>query len=133
MPIVNGDRAVYGNIRRSTGIFQNGNMIFSILAVLASIFIIYYFPRVNKSEWTIRLAMMLQLAGAIGNLIDRIRFGFVIDFISVLNFPVFNIADSCITIGVLVLLLGIITQEIQARKASKMLSSANQENITTSE
>jgi signal peptidase II len=46
------------------------------------------------------------LGGALGNLIDRIVFGPVTDFISVLGFPVFNIADSCITIGVGLLILG---------------------------
>lgn len=98
------------------GIFSDGNTFFLILAVLASIFIISFYPMIAKEEWSLRLAMIFQLGGALGNMIDRIRYGYVIDFISVKNFPVFNIADSCISIGVAILLLGILIQEIKLRK-----------------
>lgn len=98
------------------GIFSDGNTFFLILAVLASVFIISFYPMIAKEEWSLRLAMIFQLGGALGNMIDRIRYGYVIDFISVKNFPVFNIADSCISIGVAILLLGILIQEIKLRK-----------------
>ena len=55
--------------------------------------------------------MALQLGGAAGNLIDRFRMSRVTDFISVGNFPVFNVADSAITVGVLVLLVGVWARE----------------------
>lgn len=57
------------------------------------------------------LPIGLLAGGAIGNLIDRIRYGHVIDFISIGRFPVFNVADSCITVGVVVLLIGVWVQE----------------------
>jgi signal peptidase II len=98
------------------GIFSDGNTFFLILAVLASVFIISFYPMIAKEEWSLRLAMIFQLGGALGNMIDRIRYGYVIDFISVKNFPVFNIADSSISIGVAILLLGILIQEIKLRK-----------------
>ncbi len=79
------------------------------IAVIAAI--LYYYPRVDRSDWTLRLAMMLQLGGAAGNLVDRFRMGRVTDFISVGTFPVFNIADSAITVGVIVLLLGVWVRE----------------------
>lgn len=101
------------------GMFQNGNLVIMVLAIIASLFIIYYFPQIEKEEWPIRLAMIFQLAGALGNLIDRIRFGYVIDFISVGNFPVFNVADSSITIGVAILIIGIIIEELKDRKNSQ--------------
>ena len=63
--------------------------------------------------------MVFQLGGALGNMIDRIRYGYVIDFISVKDFPVFNVADSCISIGVAILLLGVLIQEINLRKANQ--------------
>ena len=99
------------------GFFQNGNSVIMVLAVIASLFIVYYFPQLDKSEWPIRVAMIFQLAGAVGNLIDRIQYNYVIDFISVGKFPVFNIADSSISVGVAILILGVILQEIQDRKA----------------
>jgi signal peptidase II len=94
------------NTGAAFGMFQGGNLVFSILAVLVTIAIIYYFPRVPASETTLRIAMSLQLGGALGNLVDRVTAGEVTDFISVLNFPVWNIADASITMGVVVLLLG---------------------------
>jgi signal peptidase II len=94
------------------GMFKGMGSIFMILAIIVSIAILYYFPRVPAVDWALRLAMGLQLAGAMGNLIDRVFFqGHVTDFISVGDFPVFNVADSSITIGVLILLLGISLQE----------------------
>jgi signal peptidase II len=51
------------------------------------------------------------MAGALGNLIDRLYRGYVTDFISVGRFPVFNVADSCITMGVVVLLVGMWIEE----------------------
>jgi signal peptidase II len=89
------------------GFFQEGAGFFTVLAVVVALLIIYYFPRIERSDWSLRLAMGLQLGGALGNLIDRLQHGYVTDFISVAQFPVFNIADTSITFGVIVLLLGI--------------------------
>jgi signal peptidase II len=58
----------------------------------------------------------MQLAGALGNLIDRMTIGHVTDFVSVGNFPVFNVADASITVGVGVLLIGMWVQEKREKK-----------------
>jgi signal peptidase II len=60
--------------------------------------------RRRTAPWPERLALALMLAGAAGNLLDRIFRGYVIDFIHVRWWPVFNVADICITAGVLLLL-----------------------------
>ena len=93
------------------GMFQGKGIIFTILASLVALVIIYYYPQVHESDWSLRLAMGLQLGGAVGNLIDRMTIGHVTDFISVGNFAVFNIADASITVGVAVLILGVWLQE----------------------
>ncbi len=98
------------------GMFQNGNLVFTILAVIVICAIIYYYPMVEAEDWTLKLAMGLQLAGASGNLIDRLMIGKVTDFISVGVFPVFNVADSSITVGVIVLLLGVWIKEQEEKK-----------------
>lgn len=87
------------------GMFQQGGGIFTILAVFVAAMIIYYFPRIGRGDWALRLAMGLQLGGALGNLVDRLQHGYVTDFVSVSTFPVFNVADSAITMGVVILLL----------------------------
>jgi signal peptidase II len=108
------------NTGAAFGLFQDSNTFFMILAVVAGLFILYYFPQVSPSDWPLRFAMVFQLGGAIGNLLDRILVGSVTDFISVFDFPVFNIADSSITIGVAVLLIAVVIQEIRNRKAEQL-------------
>ena len=104
------------------GLFQNGNLIFTILAFIVIGAIFYYYPFVQNEDWTLKLAMGLQLAGAAGNLVDRLMMGKVTDFISIGTFPVFNVADSSITIGVIVLLLGVwIKERKEKRKAAGQL------------
>lgn len=105
------------NTGAAFGMFQGFGWVFTILAFIVAGLIIYYYPQVHAEDWWLRLAMGLQMGGALGNVIDRLMFeGRVTDFISVGIFPVFNIADSSITIGVLVLLLGVWYKEILLQK-----------------
>jgi signal peptidase II len=101
----------WNNSGAAFGSFQNGNAVIMVLGLIVIGAILYYYPRVDASDWTLRLAMALQMGGAAGNLIDRFRMGRVTDFISVGSFPVFNVADSAITVGVVVLLLGVWARE----------------------
>ena len=96
-----------------------------MLAIIVIVLIFYYFPRIDSSDWTLRVALVLQLAGASGNLVDRLLMGKVTDFISVGTFPVFNVADSSITIGVVVLLLGVWWKERAEKKAALQKTDSN--------
>ena len=107
------------NTGAAFGLFQGMGTVFIILAFVISIAILIYYPRVPRQDWTLRLAMSLQMAGALGNLIDRLTIGHVTDFIAIGSFPVWNIADASITVGVFVLLLGIWLQE-RREKAERM-------------
>jgi signal peptidase II len=107
----------WNNTGAAFGSFQNGNLVFTGLAVVVILAILYYYPRVDPRDWSLRLAMGLQLGGAAGNLTDRLKMGRVTDFISVGSFPVFNVADSAITIGVGILLLGVWWRERQERES----------------
>jgi signal peptidase II len=117
------------------GMFQEGGMVFTVLAFIVIAAIIYYYPQVSSVDWPLRLAMSMQLGGAVGNLIDRLTVGHVTDFISVGRFPVFNIADSSITVGVVVLLLGVWWQERteRAKKEKTQAASSDQPSEVTSE
>jgi signal peptidase II len=103
------------------GMFQSGGKVFTVLAIVVIVAILYYFPQVEPNDWTLRLAMGLQLGGAAGNLVDRLRMGKVTDFISVGTFPVFNVADSSISVGVAVLLLGVWLRERSEKKKARDL------------
>lgn len=108
------------------GMFQNGNAVFTVLAFVVIGAIIYYYPQVEAEDWTLKLAMGLQLGGATGNLIDRLMMGKVTDFISIGNFPVFNIADASISVGVAVLLLGVWLKEREEKiKAARAAAEAD--------
>jgi signal peptidase II len=99
------------NTGAAFGMLQGFGDIFSILAVIVGLVIIYYFPQVPRTDWPLRLAMGLQLGGATGNLIDRVIQGHVTDFISIGNFAVFNVADASISTGVAILILGMWIKE----------------------
>lgn len=114
------------NTGAAFGMFQQGGMVFTVLAFIVIGLILYYYPQVEKADWSLRLAMSMQLGGATGNLIDRLTIGHVTDFISVGNFPVFNVADASITVGAAVLFLGIWMMEIADRKKKK--DGASQDN-----
>ena len=105
------------NTGAAFGLFQDSNTFFIILAIVAASFIIFYYPQVSMEEWPLRAAMVLQLGGAVGNLVDRIFIGSVTDFISVGNFPVFNVADSSISLGVAVLVIAVLVQEVKERRS----------------
>lgn len=84
-----------------------GRWIFVGLAIAAAIAVLYYFVKTPRDDDRVLGACALLLAGILGNLIDRMRFGYVIDFIALhirdYHWPTFNIADASITIGALLL------------------------------
>ena len=84
------------------GIFQNQLFLFVLVSFFALGLIIYSLKN-KANSWIYKLALSLIFGGAVGNLIDRLRFGFVIDFLDLRIWPVFNIADSVITIAALCL------------------------------
>ncbi len=83
--------------------------LFTVLSLAATILILYYFYRERTNHLGIRISLALVLGGAIGNLIDRIVFGQVVDFLDFglgkYRFFVFNVADSAVTVGVILFLL----------------------------
>lgn len=97
----------WNNTGAAFGMLQGFGDVFMILAIIVALAILYYFPQVPKEDWPLRLAMGLQLGGAVGNLIDRLTIGRVTDFVSVGTFPVFNVADASISIGVAILIVGV--------------------------
>ena len=87
------------------GMFQHLNTVFIVLNLIVMVIIVLYYRQLPAGEWFMRVSLSLAMGGAAGNWIDRLRFGSVTDFIDVNfwpfhNFPIFNVADSCILIGV---------------------------------
>jgi signal peptidase II len=88
------------------GMFQNGSVLFTIVAILVALGSLYFYNQIDSQDWVLRLAVGLYLGGVIGNLIDRLTMGQVTDFISVGTFYIFNVADASINVGVALLLIG---------------------------
>lgn len=83
--------------------------LFAVLAVIVSIGLLLWLRRIERRAWLLASGVALILGGALGNLIDRLRLGYVVDFVYAHwgphYFPAFNVADSAITIGAALLLL----------------------------
>ena len=99
----------FGQLQEGGGV---GRWLFVFLAIAAALAVFYYFIRTPRSDDRVLGACALLLAGILGNLTDRARLGYVIDFISLhagsYHWPTFNVADASITIGALLLALDLI-------------------------
>lgn len=88
------------NTGAAFGLFQDRSFLFAIIAIVISVGIIIYVRQLPQEEWLLRLCLAMQLGGAMGNLLDRVRLGYVVDFADFHQWPVFNFADTFIVVGV---------------------------------
>jgi signal peptidase II len=85
------------------GLLQGQVFLVTVLAIAVVFFLVRLYRRAGTASWTMAIGCGLIVGGAIGNLVDRVRFGYVVDFIGVSGWPRFNVADGAITIGALLL------------------------------
>ena len=93
------------NAGAAFGLFPQLSIVFTFVALIVSFVIVWYYRSIPAGEWLVRISLGLQLGGAIGNLIDRLRFGYVTDMFYIRYCPVFNVADLAIVTGVGLLML----------------------------
>ena len=86
-------------------LFRGGGAVLAILAALVCIGLLVPYRRIADSSVLVRAALGLILGGALGNLLDRVRLGYVVDFVDLRWWPVFNLADSAVVVGVVLLVL----------------------------
>lgn len=108
------------------GLFQGNGWILTIIGIVVVIGIIIFSRQVVDGPAYWRVALALELGGALGNLADRLNpeLGYVVDFIWIGDFPVFNLADSAIVIGAFVLIIGMMVND---SKISRQQSTENRE------
>ncbi len=111
------------NTGAAFGLFKDWGPIFIGVAVVVIAAIIIYQNQVPQEAWLVRLALGLQLGGAMGNLTDRLRVGHVTDFIYFHFWPLFNVADMSIVAGVILLALTMLREE---RKPSALASNPSE-------
>lgn len=96
---------------RNTGaawsLFEGQQTFFTIITIAAVVIVSYLLYRNRYGHWLFLLGLAMILAGAIGNFIDRIRLGFVVDMFQLdfIHFPIFNVADMSLSIGVLLIFI----------------------------
>ena len=109
------------------GLNMGSPLLHTAFSILALGILIYLYRSLAANERLLRLALSLVLGGAVGNIIDRLYLGEVVDFFDFglgdLRWPIFNVADSCVTVGVLLLALGYSRRE--KTDASKGQSAAS--------
>ncbi len=107
------------NFGSAFSIINDANLFLMIVGIFAIIFISYFLIFYTRESDLLQIAISLQLSGAFGNIVDRIRLGSVTDFIDVGPWPVFNIADSCISVGMFLLILHIIISWKNEKKVNE--------------
>jgi signal peptidase II len=101
------------------GILPRGNGVFTAFAVVAILALVLAYNRVGRMELQVGSAFALAMGGAIGNLVDRIRLGYVVDFFDarIIHWPIFNMADSAISISIVLLIWHFMRSPKPARTA----------------
>ncbi|MDD5791167.1 MAG: signal peptidase II [Erysipelotrichaceae bacterium] len=106
------------NFGAGFSILQNQNTLFLIITPIAIIFLCYLLFKTKKGDLLTISGLLLMIAGALGNFIDRIFTVYVVDFLDFVifgyDFPVFNIADSFLTIGVFLFIIAILKEKDNA-------------------
>lgn len=94
--------------------------LFSVITILVCILIVWWLQKCKASQVWLCVALALVLGGAIGNLIDRLTLGYVVDYfvlyVSRWSWPAFNIADGCICVGAVMLILDMVFRKRKARR-----------------
>lgn len=104
------------NTGAAFGLFPGGSLFFTVIATVVAIFILYYNYQLPAGQRPLRIALGLQLGGALGNLIDRLRLGHVTDFLDFGPWPVFNLADTSIVAGVVILAILMLQEQRELRE-----------------
>tara|TARA_B100001142_G_C14285665_1_gene636793 strand:- start:976 stop:1458 length:483 start_codon:yes stop_codon:yes gene_type:complete len=99
------------NTGSAFGLFSDYTLLLTIGSLIGIGFVLYFFYKNSFNVIWMRISLSLIVGGAVGNLIDRIRDGGVVDFISVGWWPAFNIADSAISIGMAILIFTLVFGE----------------------
>ena len=97
------------------GMLEHNREFFIIMAIAVLMFVVYMRKKILEEPLTVQIGIALFVGGALGNLIDRMKTGLVVDFFDFRIWPVFNVADIAICLGVGVMIWSIIREELKSR------------------
>jgi signal peptidase II len=112
------------NTGSAFGLFRDGGLIISIIGIIAVVLMLVFYRYLAPFNYLGMTALSMVFGGAVGNLIDRLTLGFVTDFIDVelwggFHWPMFNVADSCISIGGILLIYFFIRMMAKGNEQAK--------------
>lgn len=107
MPVINGifHLTYVRNPGAAFGIFPDRTSFFILVTLLVILMVVIFYRQIPREKLLMRIALGLMVGGALGNLLDRLRLGKVVDFFDFQVWPVFNIADMAVVVGVGILIL----------------------------
>ena len=110
-------RLTYGtNTGSAFGLFPNQTGLLIVASIIATGFLVVFYRAYSPPSPLLRLAIGLMLGGAVGNLVDRLRVGAVVDFIDVGPWPIFNLADSAVVVGMALLAAAMLTGRMEMKR-----------------
>jgi len=119
------------NTGAAFGIFPQASTVFAVVAVVVVIALFFYNRQLESGQWLLRLSLGLQLGGAVGNLIDRLTRGFVVDFIHFKLWPVWNVADASIVVGVALMAFFLLREgQVEPEKTQDTEVDSSEENLS---
>jgi signal peptidase II len=116
------------NTGMAWGLLNEHTAVLSLISLFLSVIICIVWSRYAQRNWLLTIALGLVLGGALGNFVDRFRLKEVVDFIDVLiplvryDFPVFNLADSCASVGTMLIAGYLVAMDMRASRRQKLLA-----------
>ncbi len=107
------------NTGAAWSMFSDSTFMLGLFSVVMAVLLSVWFIKTPRAKVGERMALCLMISGAVGNMTDRFRLGYVVDFIELPHWPVFNIADMLLCIGVGLLAVLLIGEELAERKKAK--------------
>ena len=112
------------NTGTACGYFPQLSFVFTLAPFFILAVVIWFYRSQKTPSWLLSIGVGLIMGGAFGNLVDRLRLGYVVDFVSVGNFPIFNVADAAVSTAVVIMLLWSLREDA-SRTPDGALAEAN--------
>lgn len=106
------------NYGAAFGILQNRRGLFILVSAVVIVLVVYFYKQLPK-DWATQVALGLAIGGTLGNMFDRLRVGYVVDFFDFRIWPIFNIADTAIVVGMILFAWRILFPRVKTGEIKK--------------
>lgn len=106
------------NTGTACGYFPQASILFTLAPFFILAVVVWFYRSQKQPGWLLSIGVGLIIGGAFGNLVDRLRLGYVVDFVQVANFPIFNVADAAVSTAVVIMLLWSLREDAGSPRSS---------------